>query len=275
MWAALLAHAHASGSMGFKSATSVCRGYTLLRHGELADAEASLRDGIEELTLGEARANGRVEIAAWLAAVERERGDLAAARRELEAVSDPGDASQAARYWLDSHAEQLLAEERFDEALAVARDAAERFAAHARDRHAGALAPGARAPPPRPARGGAGARRRGGRERRGAGARPRSSARALRVLGTVEHATGSSTCARPRSSRSARRRGSSSPRRWPRRAPCCAPPAGPTEARDPLRQALELADALGADALASQRRARSSTPPAAARARRRSRAAPR
>ena len=68
MWEAMLDHAHASGSLGFKAATSVCGGYTLLRQGELADAEASLRDGIEELTLG-GSTNGRTEIAAWLAAV--------------------------------------------------------------------------------------------------------------------------------------------------------------------------------------------------------------
>ncbi len=71
---------------------------------------------------------GGVEIACWLAAVQRERGDLAGARRELEAVREPGDASQAARYWLDSHAELLLAEERFEEALAVAPRRGARFA---------------------------------------------------------------------------------------------------------------------------------------------------
>ena len=49
VWAAMIDQAHASGSLDYKAATSVCGGYGLLRQGELADAEASLRDGIEEL----------------------------------------------------------------------------------------------------------------------------------------------------------------------------------------------------------------------------------
>lgn len=250
IWDVLLAQAHASGSLGFKSAASICRGYTLLRYGELADAEASLRDGIEELTLA-AAANGRVEIAAWLSAVERERGDLVAARRELEAVSDPGDASQAARYWLNSQAEQLLAEERFEAALAVTRDAAERFAAmHAIDtptRSHQALA----------------LHRLGDREQalalaaeeveaaRRWGA-PSILGRALRILGTIEHTDGI-VHLREAAAYSAR-----SPSRLELAKALAAQGAvlrgdrRPSEARDPLRQALELADTLGAHALATQ-----------------------
>ena len=74
---ALLAHAHASGWMGFKAAVSVFRGYLLFRHGELADAEASLRDAAEAFTLWNLGDEGRTETAAWLAGVLRERGDLA------------------------------------------------------------------------------------------------------------------------------------------------------------------------------------------------------
>ncbi|MDA0160817.1 AAA family ATPase [Solirubrobacter ginsenosidimutans] len=250
VWDALLTQAHVSGSLGFKSAASICRGYTLLRSGELAEAEASLRDGIEELTLGGAT-NGRVEIAAWLAAVERERGNLAAARRELEAVSDPGDPSQAARYWLDSQAEQLLAEERFEEALAVARDAAQRFAAmHAIDtparshealalHHLGhrdqALALAAEEV--------ATARRWGA---------PAIMARALRTLGTVEQGDGLAHL------REAAALAERSPARLELAKALAAAGAAlradrrPSEAREPLRRALELADALGAGALATQ-----------------------
>jgi ATP/maltotriose-dependent transcriptional regulator MalT len=250
VWDALLDQAHASGSLAFKSAASICRGYTLVRYGELDEAEASLRDGVEELTLG-AGTNGRAEIAAWLAAVERERGNLAAARRELEAVSDPGDASQAARYWLDSQAELLLAEERFDEALAVARDAAKRFAAmHAIDtptRSHEALA----------------LYRLGHREQAVALAAeevesarrwgaPAITARALRILGTVEHTDGIAHL------REAEALAARSPARLERAKALAAQGAvvragrRPAEARDPLRRALELADALGADALATQ-----------------------
>jgi DNA-binding CsgD family transcriptional regulator len=250
MWEALLAHAHASGSLGFKSASSICRGYTLLRYGDLADAEASLRDGVEELTLG-GGANGRAEIAAWLAAVERERGNLTAARRELEAASDPGDASQAARYWLDSHAEQLLAEERFGEALAVARDAAKRFAAmHAIDTPARAHEAlalhrlGQREQALAVAAEGVVEARRWGA--------PAIVARALRVLGCVEHIDGLEHL------REAAELAERSPARLELAKALAAQGAvlradrRPAEARDPLRRALELADALGAGALAAQ-----------------------
>jgi hypothetical protein len=78
-----------------------------------------------------------VHCAAFLSAVLRERGDRVGARRSLHAVDDPGDASDAARYWLDSLAELLIAEERFDEALTVAQESERRFAflAHPASRH--------------------------------------------------------------------------------------------------------------------------------------------
>ena len=238
VWAAMVDQAHASGSLDYKAATSVCGGYGLLRQGELADAEAALRDGIEELNLG-GSTNGRTEIAAWLAAVERERGNLVAARRELEAVSEPGDVSQAARYWLDSHAEQLLAEERFEQALAVAREAAERFAgmhaidSPARSHQALALHHLGR-----------------GEEAHAAAAEelelariwgaPSMVARALRVLGTVEHD--------PEVLREAAELASQSGSRLELAKALVAEGAAlraarrPTAARDPLRQGLELAD---------------------------------
>ena len=250
VWAAMIDQAHASGSLDYKAATSVCGGYGLLRRGELADAEAALRDGIEELNLG-GSTNGRTEIAAWLAAVERERGNLVAARRELEAVSEPGDASQAARYWLDSHAEQLLAEERFEQALAVGREAAERFAgmhaidSPARSHQALALHHLGR-----------------GEEAHAAAAEevvlariwgaPSMVARALRVLGTIERDPEVLREAAELASRSASRLelakalvAEGAALRAARRA---------TAARDPLRQGLELATALGADALAARAR---------------------
>src|SRR5215472_13352055 len=43
-------------------------------------------------------------------------------------MSDPGDRSQAARYWCNSRLELLVAERRFEEALAAAEDFDRRFA---------------------------------------------------------------------------------------------------------------------------------------------------
>jgi DNA-binding CsgD family transcriptional regulator len=235
--------------MGFKAAVSVFRGYHLYRQGALADAETSLRDAAEAFTLWNLGDEGRTETAAWLAAVLRERGDLEGARRELEAVAERGDTSHAARYWLDSQAELLLDEEQFERALEVARSAMRRFssmaaidtparshaavALHHLGRHEEALEL-AREELSIAQRWGA----------------PSIVARALRVLGTVE--------------RSAERLGEAAALagRSPARLELAKALAEegavlrasrrPTEARDPLRRALELADALGADALAGR-----------------------
>ena len=248
---ALLAHAHASGWMGFKTAVSVFRGYLLHRHGALADAEASLRDAVEGFTLWNLGDEGRAEAAAWLASVLRERGDLAGARRELEAVAERGDASHAARYWLDSQAELLLAEEEFERALAVAREAAMRFAhltaidTPARLHAAVALHHlGEREEALALAAEEVEAARRWGA--------PSIVARALRVLGTLEHAEGIVHL------EEAAALAEHSPARLEHAKALAALGVAlraarrPTEARDPLRRALELADARGATPLAAR-----------------------
>ena len=253
MWAALIDQAHASGSLGFKAATSVCGGYALLRHGELADAEASLRDGIEELILGgcdqrprgdrglagrgRARARGPRRRAARAGGGERARRRLAgrallarqprraAARRgalrarRWPSLATPRSASPA-MHAIDTPARshQALALHhlgRGDEALAVAAEELElaRRWGAPVDRGAGAACPRHR-------------RARDGLEhlREAAELAARSPARLELAKALV--AEGAAL-------RAARR---------------------PTEARDPLRQALELADALGADALAARAR---------------------
>ncbi len=246
-WDALHAHAHAYGSMAFKAAASIYGGYTLYRHGELADAETSLRDGVEAHMLSRLGGEGLAETGAWLAAVRRERGDLAGARRELDAAPARDDRSHGARYRLDSLAEQLLAEEDYEQALTVAREATARFssltaidtparshaavALHHLGRHDEALAHAAEELEI--------ARRWGA---------PSIVARALRVLGTIERS--------PERLREAAALAARSPARLEQARALAEEGAAlraarrPTEARDPLRQALELADALGADALA-------------------------
>jgi DNA-binding CsgD family transcriptional regulator len=248
-WDALLAHAHAYGSMAFKAAASIYGGYTLYRHGALAEAETSLRDGVEAHTLSRIGHEGLAETGAWLAAVRRERGDLAGARRELEVAPKRDDSSHAARYRLDSLAEQLLAEEEYEHALTVARDAMARFstltaidtparshaavALHHLGRREEALTLAAEEVEI--------ARRWGA---------PSILARALRVLGAIEQS--------PERLREATALAARSPARLEQAKALAEEGAAlraarrPTEARDPLRRALELADALGADALAKR-----------------------
>src|SRR5262249_11812902 len=102
-WEASLAGAHPPGSLCAKSVVSMWRGVPPYRRGELADAEESLRTAGEEFAVWEVGGRDvRVHRVAIMAAVLRERGELTGARHVLEQMSDPGDRSQAARYWCNS-----------------------------------------------------------------------------------------------------------------------------------------------------------------------------
>jgi ATP/maltotriose-dependent transcriptional regulator MalT len=254
-WEVSLADAHRRGSLFAKSVVSLWRGFTLYRRGELADAEASLRTAGEEFALWEVGGQEvRLHRVAIMAAVLRERGDLAGARRALEEMSDPGDTSEAARYWCNSRLELLIAEGRLEEALAVAEDFDRRFAflrhpidTPARSHQALVLD------------------RLGRREEalalatqelelaRRWGA-PGTLARALRILGTLEREAGLERL------REAADVVAGSPARLEHAKALGALGAAlrrarrPTEAREALRGALELADACAARGLADELR---------------------
>ncbi|MDN5918158.1 MAG: AAA family ATPase [Pseudonocardia sp.] len=122
------ADAHRRGSLFTKAAVSLWRGFALLRFGDLADAERSIRTGLDEFVQwGFGDVGAQVHGAAFLSAVLRERGDLPGARRALERSRDPGDGSEAARYWCHQRLELLVAEGRLAQALPVSDDAARRF----------------------------------------------------------------------------------------------------------------------------------------------------
>ena len=126
---AALADAHRRGSLFAKAAISLWRGFAVFRSGDLAEAERSFRTVLDEFVQwGFADVSAQVHGSAFLSAVLRERGDLAGARAVLERFRDPGDGSEAARYWCHSLLELLVAERRWDEAVLVADDAAHRFA---------------------------------------------------------------------------------------------------------------------------------------------------
>jgi DNA-binding CsgD family transcriptional regulator len=253
-WEALLQASQARGSLAAKAGSSLWRGYAFLRRGGLDAAEDSLRNALEEFRLWNSGTAPYTHHAAFLSAVLRERGDLDGARRALETVEVPDDSSDGSRYWLDGLVELLLAEERFDEAIVAAEDLERRLgslsnpfdtparshravAAYHLGRHEEGIALAAEALEL--------ARRWGA---------PGTLARALRILGTLERehglehlgeavAVSQDSVARLEHAKALVGLGAAM--RRSRR---------PTDAREPLRSGLELANGLGAEALASRAR---------------------
>jgi DNA-binding NarL/FixJ family response regulator len=254
-WRASLAEAYANGSLHSKAAASLWRGFMLYRRGELAEAEDSLRSALEELALwGAEDAEGRIHAFAFLSSVLRERGDLPGAWKVLEMAADPGDATESARYWLDAKAELLLAEERFGEALAVAEDCDRRFGflTHLIDTPAHAHRAIALFHLQRRDEAAMLASEWLGLARDWGA--PGSVARALRTLGRLEGEAGLERL------QEAVDTADGSPARLELAKSLIALGAAlraarrPTDARDPLRRALELGDSLGAQPLVDQAR---------------------
>ena len=129
-WDAARTDAYRRGSVFAISSLHLWWGYTQYRRGALGEAEESLRAAAGEFELwGHGQQQAPIVRDAFLAAVLRERGDLDGARRVLERSTDPGDENLGPHYWCNSHVELLLAERRFEAALAAAENYAARFEA--------------------------------------------------------------------------------------------------------------------------------------------------
>ncbi len=127
-WESARADAHGRGSLFAISSLDLWFGCTLLWRGELADAAASLRSALDGFALwGYGRDQAQIYCDALLSAVVREQGDLLAARTALEHTDDTGGDDDGARYWLNSQVELLLAEGHAAAALQAAEDYARRF----------------------------------------------------------------------------------------------------------------------------------------------------
>jgi DNA-binding NarL/FixJ family response regulator len=254
VWKGALENTHRRGSLLSASSTHLWLGYSHLRRGDLEAAEESLRDADEAFTLWGhdpyATANSR----SFMAEVMRERGRLEEAERLLEQVGEVPPSTHATGSWLSVRAGLAIARNRPEEALVAADELAalsevlpdssrlwwRSLKAEALDRlgrqeEAIALA----------------------REEleitRAFGA-PWSLGRTLRVLGSLERDDGLATLreavavvedstARLEHAKALAALGFAL-----RRA------RKPTEAREPLRRALELAAACGADGLVEQLR---------------------
>jgi DNA-binding NarL/FixJ family response regulator len=113
-----LEDAHRRGSLFSLSSIHLWHGFTLCRRGELAEAEESLRLGLDEAELYGYGA--RAYFAAFPALVLIERGDTSGARQTLERGDHRSAGPDGARWWLVSRVRLLLAEDEAQGALDVA-----------------------------------------------------------------------------------------------------------------------------------------------------------
>jgi DNA-binding NarL/FixJ family response regulator len=119
-WDDAVAVAQRQGSLFSLSQISLWRGFTLSRGGELAEAEELLRTALDEGNLY-GYAGITVQVGrAFLAATLLERGDRDGAWRVLDPRFYAADGSYAARAWLISRMQLLVAEGRAEEALETA-----------------------------------------------------------------------------------------------------------------------------------------------------------
>jgi DNA-binding CsgD family transcriptional regulator len=128
---AALAEAHRHGSLFTAAGIHMWHGFTLYRRGELGPAETQIRTAMEEFQLWGFAEQAEVYASGFLAGVLLERGDLAGARAALEGAEDPGDSSDGARFWLNTRMELLVAEGRAEEAIEAADEFARRFGHYA------------------------------------------------------------------------------------------------------------------------------------------------
>jgi DNA-binding CsgD family transcriptional regulator len=251
-----VADAHRRGSLFAAAGAHAFRGFTLLRRGDLADAEDSLRTSFDEVEMWGLEP-GRPYVSAFLADTLTERGDLAGAQAALDrgGITDPVPAAIQTCWWAVARVRLLLAEGRAADALMRADELSQRIQQ---------VAPSPASIPWRSLR--AEALDRLGRTgeaiacaadeaeiARGIGA-PGALGRALRVLGTAKRDDGlpeldeavavlEPSTARLELAKALAARGAAL-RRLRR----------PSDAREPLRRALELASVCGADPLAEHAR---------------------
>jgi DNA-binding CsgD family transcriptional regulator len=115
----MLARAHRRGSQFGMLAVSLWRGWLHLRRGELVDAGESLRTALLELAAWHGAAGGDVYAAAHLAQTLLEEGDVEGARRTLdpELETHLSTSLEGARWWNAAVCELLLATARPEDAL--------------------------------------------------------------------------------------------------------------------------------------------------------------
>ena len=123
MWSRALARSHRQGGMFGVMTVHLWRGFTQLRHGELRDAEESLRAGIEQIVL---LGGATLDYAhGLLAQTLLEQGRLDEAEKALREIARPEGVGDGALLWRVAEIELQLAQGRAEEALAGAQEHAE------------------------------------------------------------------------------------------------------------------------------------------------------
>jgi DNA-binding CsgD family transcriptional regulator len=126
----MLADAHRRGSLYQMTGYYLWQGFNLFWRGDLVDAEELTHRAFDE---GERWGYGEDTLqwhAAILSAVLTQRGDLAAAREALVRAPERADVSDGARYWCTARLELLVAEGRWEDAVAAADEYTSRFPFH-------------------------------------------------------------------------------------------------------------------------------------------------
>ncbi|HEX8753946.1 MAG TPA: AAA family ATPase [Solirubrobacterales bacterium] len=122
IWSEARNIAHARGSLFMILTVNLWRGYDLLLRGDLEQAQESLEAGLEDMILWSG-SESRMVIqwpTGFLGAVHVQRGDLEAAERILRrGEPEPGQGGDGPTFWRRAKIELLLAQGRPEEALEV------------------------------------------------------------------------------------------------------------------------------------------------------------
>ncbi len=123
VWDRALARSHRQGSMFGVLTVHLWRGFTELRHGDLPAAEESLRSGVEQISLlGGATLDYAYGL---LCSTLLARGQVDAAEQALYSIPRPEGVGDGALLWRSCELELLLERGRFEDALRGARRHAE------------------------------------------------------------------------------------------------------------------------------------------------------
>ena len=120
VWDDFATTAHRNGSAFSVLTLNIWSGYTQLLCGELAEAEYSIREGLHQGVLwGLGPGSNMAYAEAFLALTRAERGNIAGARAALPAMPPDDDVSDGGNHARSAHAAVLLLEGRPEEALAL------------------------------------------------------------------------------------------------------------------------------------------------------------